>query len=150
MSRGKHVTDFTDSGWDAVPVPAPAPPAPAAERAPDSKAIDDGWGSTSAIQPLPKHASAPVPEPAFVAAPVVIAPASIPQAAAAPEPPREASPSSFSFVACERCGTTVRAAKFCECCGHPIRVAPPSFCPSCGASLRAGIRFCTNCAFPLT
>ena len=55
-----------------------------------------------------------------------------------------------SLVTCERCGTRVRAAKFCECCGHPIRVEPPKFCPQCGASLRTGIRFCTNCAAPLS
>jgi subtilisin family serine protease len=48
---------------------------------------------------------------------------------------------------CERCGASVRAgARFCPACGHPREPTPVArHCPHCGAPLRASGRFCSKC-----
>jgi hypothetical protein len=50
---------------------------------------------------------------------------------------------------CASCGAELRpGAKFCTECGTPV-VAAPGTCASCGAGLRDGARFCPNCGTPV-
>ncbi len=52
-------------------------------------------------------------------------------------------------ASCPYCGASVRAgARFCPRCGQPL--PSPAQCPACGASLRPGARFCPRCGQPLS
>src|SRR5581483_1977249 len=54
---------------------------------------------------------------------------------------------------CPKCSGETPAGKFCRSCGSPLpasEVSPGTVtCPSCGASVRAGAKFCAKCAAPL-
>ena len=50
---------------------------------------------------------------------------------------------------CPSCGAAVQAGdKFCSGCGQKLEVA--AFCPSCGAKVNAGDRFCSGCGQKLS
>ena len=54
----------------------------------------------------------------------------------------------FSGTSCAYCEHRLpvgRVVKFCPFCGRDIRVVS---CPSCGADLEAGWRYCVDCGAP--
>ena len=174
--RAEPDAQAVDAGWASESLVAKLPVAPVAVRVAEAQPVmrpdeEDPMGDMPTEPPPPMDALSEetaggqywTPPPAGVVpqfeSSAVQPPAPSMPARQAPVPsstPEQAAQPEFrpapvpSLVTCERCGTRVRSAKFCECCGHPIRVEPPKFCPQCGASLRAGIRFCTNCAAPLS
>ncbi len=174
--RAEPDAQAVDAGWASESLVAKLPVAPVAVRVAEAQPVmqpddQDPMGDMPTEPPPPMEAVSEgagggqywTPPPAAVAPqfePSVAQPIAPPMSAKqapvpSPTPQLAVQPESRptpvpSLVTCERCGTRVRAAKFCECCGHPIRVEPPKYCPQCGASLRAGIRFCTHCAAPLS
>lgn len=47
---------------------------------------------------------------------------------------------------CANCGATLKAgAKFCSECGKPVATEGTKFCPHCGSSMPSGGSFCPNC-----
>ena len=47
---------------------------------------------------------------------------------------------------CPECGKPAGNGKFCNNCGAPLNMQK---CPSCGASVAAGLKFCGECGAPL-
>jgi tetratricopeptide (TPR) repeat protein/predicted nucleic acid-binding Zn ribbon protein len=75
-------------------------------------------------------------------------------AQAAPPPPVQAPPpppppvgGAGQQAACPSCGAALPpGSKFCASCGAPVPVAPQKkFCSNCGAQLVAGAKFCSDC-----
>lgn len=46
---------------------------------------------------------------------------------------------------CSECGNDVEDANFCAECGADLKAGAPPACPSCGAELADGAKFCTEC-----
>jgi len=46
---------------------------------------------------------------------------------------------------CPECGNDVEEANFCAECGADLKAGAPPACPSCGAELPDGAKFCTEC-----
>jgi len=46
---------------------------------------------------------------------------------------------------CPECGNDVEDANFCAECGADLKAGAPPACPSCGAELPDGAKFCTEC-----
>jgi hypothetical protein len=46
---------------------------------------------------------------------------------------------------CPECGNDVADANFCAECGADLKTGAPPSCPSCGAELPDGAKFCTEC-----
>jgi len=103
----------------------------------------------------PSYPAPPLPPPSYPPPP----PAPPPAAETGPFlPPTEswAPPTFPSYPAppgtasCPSCGASLRpGARFCPRCGQPVSAAPAR-CPSCGASLRPGARFCPGCGQPVS
>jgi RNA polymerase subunit RPABC4/transcription elongation factor Spt4 len=50
---------------------------------------------------------------------------------------------------CVACGATLKAgARFCHACGKPVRAGRPGYCAGCGQTLAEGARFCPRCGRP--
>ena len=62
---------------------------------------------------------------------------------APPPPPVAPAPPQPQAARCPSCGAEIRAgARFCPKCGHS---AAPRFCRECGSGLKEGARFCPKC-----
>lgn len=65
------------------------------------------------------------------------------------QPTQQAAQQTAGGKHCPSCGAAVQAGdKFCSGCGQKLEVA--AFCPSCGAKVNGGDRFCSGCGQKLS
>lgn len=51
-----------------------------------------------------------------------------------------------SMITCPNCGTQLpNGSKFCNNCGHEIKIQVAKMCPKCNTEVPAGSKFCNNC-----
>mmetsp|Transcript_6743 Transcript_6743/g.12396 ORF Transcript_6743/g.12396 Transcript_6743/m.12396 type:complete len:286 (-) Transcript_6743:42-899(-) len=95
-------------------------------------------GGAGVLQMTDKVTPAPKPKSSFVSEPK-------------PRPKQTVDVKMNQKLVCSSCGMGHDSGKFCPSCGSILKAAPKPKAPSskngcvCGAPLRAGMKFCTNC-----